>query len=49
LIAGGHLLMSGLLEEDKKVIVDAASGVGFSLIKVINEGNWIALHLAKTV
>jgi ribosomal protein L11 methyltransferase len=49
LIAGGHLLMSGLLEEDKKVIVDAASGVGFSLIKVINEGNWIALHVKKTV
>lgn len=41
--AGGTLLLSGLLEEDKEVVVPAYEEAGFKLQADDNEGKWIAL------
>lgn len=44
---GGTILMSGLLMEDKDIIVEAASGVGFQFVKMTELNNWIALLFKK--
>ena len=43
----GSILMSGLLIADREIIVDAAAGVGFQLIRVQEQDNWIGLLLKK--
>ena len=44
---GGKILMSGLLIEDKDIILDAASGAGFQFVKMTELNNWIALLFEK--
>jgi ribosomal protein L11 methyltransferase len=43
----GTVLMSGLLAEDKEIIVASASNNGFLLESHEQEGNWIALRFSK--
>ena len=43
----GHILMSGLLVEDRDMIVEAAHREGFRLIRSTEQSNWIALLLKK--
>lgn len=45
--ADGTVLMSGLLVEDKEVIVQAAEANGFNLKAYKDEQNWIALCFVK--
>jgi ribosomal protein L11 methylase PrmA len=44
---GGLILMSGLLTEDREVIVNAAAVAGFRLMKSSENTNWIALLFKK--
>jgi ribosomal protein L11 methyltransferase len=43
----GIILMSGLLTEDKDAIMKRAADVGFHLVKVNDQSNWIALLFEK--
>jgi len=45
--AGGTILMSGLLKEDRAVITDAATNAGFKEDKYEELNNWIALSFGK--
>ncbi len=44
---GGAIVMSGLLAEDRDIIVDAAGNAGFKLVNVSCIDNWIALLFLK--
>ncbi len=41
------ILLSGLLAEDKDIIVDAACSAGFVLKGIRDQMNWIALKFGK--
>lgn len=43
LLAGGTILMSGILAEDEAIIKDAAETVSFNFKQKLQQGNWIAL------
>jgi ribosomal protein L11 methyltransferase len=43
----GVILMSGLLKEDKEIIVKAAIDIGFHLVQANEQTNWIALLFEK--
>lgn len=43
----GILLMSGLLVDDEKIIVEAAENVGFTFNKMFEENGWIAIEMLK--
>ncbi len=45
--SNGMILMSGLLAEDKDIIMQAATGAGFHFIKIMELNNWIALLFNK--
>ncbi|MGN6476344.1 MAG: 50S ribosomal protein L11 methyltransferase [Flavipsychrobacter sp.] len=45
--AGGTILMSGLLKEDRVLITDAATNAGFKEDKYEELNNWIALSFGK--
>jgi ribosomal protein L11 methylase PrmA len=45
--SGGTILMSGILQEDKDIIVEAAKNVGFSLEESKTEKNWMALKFFR--
>ncbi len=45
--AGGNILMSGILTEDKEIVVNAAEAAGFKLINSETENNWVVLLLNK--
>jgi ribosomal protein L11 methyltransferase len=47
LVDGGTLLMSGLLVEDKGIIMDEAACVGFHFVTGTEHNNWIALLFNK--
>lgn len=47
LSAGGDIIMSGLLSDDRDTMLAAAKDVGFRFIKEIDETNWIALCFRK--
>jgi ribosomal protein L11 methyltransferase len=44
---GGTLLMSGLLSEDRAIIISAAVDEGFIFQKELEQGNWIALSFGR--
>ncbi|OSZ81841.1 50S ribosomal protein L11 methyltransferase [Chitinophagaceae bacterium IBVUCB1] len=46
-IAGGKLLMSGLLAEDEAIIKDAAGKAGFKFLRTDSYNNWICLEYEK--
>lgn len=43
----GTIIMSGLLVDDKEIMLDAATGAGFRSVKIIERNNWIALSFIK--
>ena len=45
--AGGQILMSGLLLEDKEIIQASAEARGFHLLDINERMNWIALRFSK--
>jgi len=45
--AGGHLLLSGILREDRAAILLAATNAGFKYVDAREEGDWLAMHLEK--
>jgi ribosomal protein L11 methyltransferase len=45
--SGGTILMSGILQEDKDIIVETAKNVGFSLEESKTEKNWMALKFFR--
>ncbi|MGC4058259.1 MAG: 50S ribosomal protein L11 methyltransferase [Chitinophagaceae bacterium] len=47
LIAGGTLLMSGLLTEDETVIRESAAAAGFSWEATLTRNNWICIRCAR--
>ncbi len=44
---GGLILMSGLLKEDRGIIMDAATEAGFKHLEGAEQNNWIALSFRK--
>ena len=42
LIAGGHLLLSGIYKTDLPIIQQSTTANGFSLLKVLEKNNWVA-------
>lgn len=44
---GGLILMSGILQQDKELIVEAAQNVGFRLKDSQTEKNWVALKFFR--
>jgi ribosomal protein L11 methyltransferase len=44
IVAGGTILLSGLLQEDEVDIIDAAKKIGWQHIKTLNKGMWIAME-----
>lgn len=44
---GGVIIMSGLLTSDRDIITEAAESAGFTLIKMQEQMNWIALIFSK--
>lgn len=44
---GGHLLMSGLLVEDRDIIMQAATAAGFKEGKMTTQNNWISILFTK--
>lgn len=47
LVAGGDLLLSGLLIEDEQAILDACSTFKLTHISTHNRSQWICIHLKK--
>jgi ribosomal protein L11 methyltransferase len=47
LVIGGYLLLSGLLVDDREIIVEAANKAGFRLIRKTETTGWIALLFDK--
>lgn len=47
LAEGGHVAISGLLVEDKEIIIAAANQQGFKELKTTTLNNWIMIYLAK--
>jgi len=45
--SGGTILMSGILQEDKDIIVETAKNVGFFLEESKTEKNWMALKFFR--
>jgi ribosomal protein L11 methyltransferase len=43
---GGWLLISGILIQDEKVIVEAAKAVGFATLEVKSRGNWLSIVMS---
>jgi ribosomal protein L11 methyltransferase len=43
----GLILMSGLLKEDREIIMESATTAGFKLLEASEENNWIALLFRK--
>lgn len=43
----GTIIMSGLLNDDKEAILDAASGAGFTFKAISEQNNWIAMTFNK--
>lgn len=46
-VAGGKILLSGLILEDEEEVVGAASALSLSLLHIIKKSNWISLLLEK--
>ena len=46
-VAGGKILLSGLILEDENEVVGAAAGLSLSLLHIIKKNNWISLLLGK--
>lgn len=44
-VPGGQLILSGILEYDAKEILDTYRKTGYTLIRQMQENEWIALHL----
>ncbi|MFB3130923.1 MAG: 50S ribosomal protein L11 methyltransferase, partial [Rhodothermales bacterium] len=44
---GGHLVLAGLLQQDRNPMLDAAAGHGLAAVKEDTEGEWWAVVLAK--
>lgn len=49
LAAGGHLIMSGIIQERAQMVIDAAQRHGLTLIEQLQEGDWVALVAQKPV
>ncbi len=47
LAAGGTLLMSGLLTDDREIIMQAATDAGFKYKNIKEQANWIAMVFGK--
>ncbi len=47
LAAGGHLIMSGIIQERADMVVDAAQRHGLILVDRKQEGDWVALVVRK--
>jgi ribosomal protein L11 methyltransferase len=47
LAAGGHLILSGILNERAPLVVDAAEQHGLRLVDRKEEGDWVALVVGK--
>jgi ribosomal protein L11 methyltransferase len=45
--AGGKLLVSGLLTTDKEIMLKAAGGQGFSVLRYTEQDNWISILFGK--
>lgn len=43
LAAGGHLIMSGIIQERAQLVIDAAQRHGLTLVEQLQEGDWVAL------
>jgi ribosomal protein L11 methyltransferase len=48
LVAGGHLVLSGFLEEDIDILVAKAASLGYELTKQRSNDIWYSLELIKT-
>ena len=44
----GMVIMSGLLVEDKEIILEAATHAGFRVISILERNNWISLLFTNT-
>lgn len=47
LITGGTLLLSGIMPEDKDIIMGAATDAGFTKQEPKENGNWVAIKMQK--
>jgi len=43
----GHLLLSGILDTDKDLIVEKYTSVGYKVADVSQRGEWLCMHLRK--
>jgi ribosomal protein L11 methyltransferase len=48
LVPGGHLLISGFLQEDETIINEAASRFKLKAVSTKRSGNWSSLHYKKS-
>ncbi|SIT28880.1 [LSU ribosomal protein L11P]-lysine N-methyltransferase [Filimonas lacunae] len=44
---GGHLLLSGLLEEDETDIIDSVKGAGMLPLRTVKRSKWICIAVSK--
>jgi len=49
LVPGGHLLVSGFLQEDEAIINDAASRLNLKVVSTKRSGNWSSVHYKKSI
>lgn len=47
LAPGGHLILSGIIAEKANLVIDAATRHGLSLVDTAQEGDWLALVVAR--
>ena len=47
LVAGGHMILSGILDEKVGIVVEAAARHGLKLVDRKQEGDWLALVVRK--
>lgn len=46
-LAGGHLLVSGILADDEPMIMASAQSVGYSYQETRQSNNWLAMHFIR--
>jgi len=44
---GGHLLLSGILMEDREIITERYRSAGFDLLEIRQKGNWLSIHFSS--
>jgi len=48
LVADGDLLLSGILETDKNIVLDRYKTAGFKLEEINQRGEWLCIHFTKS-